>query len=55
MFESIICQVTEYDPEVLESLIELSVEIAREGREGRRIGLSSQWAPNRKFLPVPGR
>ena len=38
MFESIICQVTEYDPEVLESLIELSVEIAREGREGRRIG-----------------
>jgi len=38
MFESIICQVTEYDPEVLESLIELAVEIAREGREGRRIG-----------------
>jgi len=38
MFESIICQVTEYDPEILESLIELAVEIAREGREGRRIG-----------------
>jgi DNA integrity scanning protein DisA with diadenylate cyclase activity len=38
MFESIICQVTDYDPEVLESLIELAVEIAREGREGRRIG-----------------
>src|SRR5215831_19472899 len=38
MFESIICQVTEYDPEVLESLVELAVEIAREGREGRRIG-----------------
>ena len=38
MFESIVCQVTEYDPEVLESLIELAVEIAREGREGRRIG-----------------
>src|SRR5215469_6217231 len=38
MFESILCQVTEYDPAVLESLIELSVEIAREGREGRRIG-----------------
>lgn len=38
MFESILCQVTEYDPEVLESLVELSVEIAREGREGRRIG-----------------
>ncbi|MGA9965294.1 MAG: diadenylate cyclase [Terriglobales bacterium] len=38
MFESILCQVTEYDPEVLDSLIELAVEIAREGREGRRIG-----------------
>jgi len=38
MFESILCQVAEYDPEVLESLIELAVEIAREGREGRRVG-----------------
>jgi diadenylate cyclase len=38
MFESILCQVTEYDAEVLGSLIELAVEIAREGREGRRIG-----------------
>jgi diadenylate cyclase len=38
MFESILCQITEYDPEILESLIELAVEIAREGREGRRIG-----------------
>src|SRR5271170_5350404 len=38
MFESIICEVTEYDPEVLESLVGLAVEIAREGREGRRIG-----------------
>jgi diadenylate cyclase len=38
MFESILCQITEYNPEILESLIELSVEIAREGREGRRIG-----------------
>src|SRR3984957_7125873 len=38
MFESILCQVTEYDPDVLESLIELAVKIAREGREGRRIG-----------------
>jgi hypothetical protein len=36
MFESILCQVTEYDPDVLESLIELAVEIARERREGRR-------------------
>ena len=38
MFESILCQVTEYDPEILESLLQLAVEIAREGREGRRIG-----------------
>ena len=38
MFESILCQVPEYDPEVLDSLLELAVEIAREGREGRRIG-----------------
>lgn len=38
MFESILCQVTEYNPAVLESLIGLAVEIAREGREGRRIG-----------------
>src|SRR5438309_636647 len=38
VFESVRCQVTEYDSEVLESLIELAVEIAREGREGRRVG-----------------
>jgi DNA integrity scanning protein DisA with diadenylate cyclase activity len=38
MFESILCHVTEYDPDVFEPLIELAVEIAREGREGRRIG-----------------
>src|SRR5437660_6024057 len=38
MFESILCQITEYNPDVLESLIELAVEIAREGREGRRVG-----------------
>src|SRR5882757_9751371 len=38
MFEAILCQVTDYDSEILESLIELAVEIAREGREGRRIG-----------------
>src|SRR6201987_3578702 len=38
MLESILCQVTEYDPDVLESLIGLAVEIAREGREGRRVG-----------------
>jgi diadenylate cyclase len=38
MFESILCQVTEYDPDVVESLIELAVAIAREGREGKRVG-----------------
>jgi DNA integrity scanning protein DisA with diadenylate cyclase activity len=38
MFESILCQICEYDSEILESLIELAVQIAREGREGRRIG-----------------
>src|SRR4029077_9090378 len=38
MFESLLCQVTDYDPEVLESLIGLAIEIAREGREGRRVG-----------------
>jgi diadenylate cyclase len=38
MFASILCQVAEYDPDVLDPLIGLAVEIAREGREGRRIG-----------------
>jgi DNA integrity scanning protein DisA with diadenylate cyclase activity len=38
MFESILCQIPEYDPAVVDALIELAVEIAREGREGRRIG-----------------
>jgi hypothetical protein len=38
MFESILCQITEYDPDVFESLIELAVEIGREGREGKRVG-----------------
>ena len=38
MFESVLCQVTDYDPEVVDSPIALAVEIAREGREGRRVG-----------------
>src|SRR3989442_3598487 len=38
MFESILCQVAEYDPDVLESLIGLAVEIAGERGEGRRVG-----------------
>jgi diadenylate cyclase len=36
--------VTEYDPDVLESLIGLAGEIAREGREGIRVGtLFTLW------------
>jgi hypothetical protein len=31
MFESILCEVTEYDPDVLEPMIGLAIEIAREG------------------------
>ena len=38
MFESILCVITEYDPDVLEPLIGLGVENAREGREGKRVG-----------------
>src|SRR6202161_4794984 len=38
MFESILCQVTDHDPDILESLIGLAVEIARKGRKERRIG-----------------
>ncbi|HZU24159.1 MAG TPA: diadenylate cyclase [Bryobacteraceae bacterium] len=38
MFESVLCQLPPWDPAILESLIELALEIAREGREGRRIG-----------------
>ena len=38
MFESILCEVTEYDANVLEPLIGLAVEIARGGREGKRVG-----------------
>jgi len=38
MFESILCEVTEYEADVVEPLIGLAVEIAREGREGRRVG-----------------
>src|SRR5258708_36073371 len=38
MFESILCEVTEYDPGVLEALIGLEVGSARGGREGRCVG-----------------
>ena len=59
MFESILCQVTEYDPDVLESLIGLAVEIAREGREGRRVGtlfmLGDEDAVLARSRPTTGR
>jgi diadenylate cyclase len=38
LFENILCQIPDYDPEAILPLIELAIEIAREGREGRRIG-----------------
>jgi len=38
MFENILCQIPDYSSEALEPLLELAIEIAREGREGRRIG-----------------
>ncbi len=38
MFESLLCQLPPFDPEVFTPLLELAIEIAREGREGRRIG-----------------
>jgi DNA integrity scanning protein DisA with diadenylate cyclase activity len=38
IFEGILCHATVYDADVVESLLELAIEIAREGREGRRVG-----------------
>ena len=38
MFENILCQIPDYDPDAILPLIELAIEIAREGREGRRVG-----------------
>ncbi len=38
MFQNILCQIPDYDPDAVLPLIELAIEIAREGREGRRIG-----------------
>jgi hypothetical protein len=35
IFEGILCHA---DADVVESLLELAIEIAREGREGRRVG-----------------
>jgi DNA integrity scanning protein DisA with diadenylate cyclase activity len=38
VFDSVLARVAWCSPAVLEALLELSLEIAREGREGRRIG-----------------
>jgi hypothetical protein len=38
IFEGILCHATVYDADVVESLLELAIEIAREGREGTRVG-----------------
>jgi len=38
IFEGILCPATVYDADVVESLLELAIEIAREGREGTRVG-----------------
>jgi len=38
IFEGILCHATVYDADVVESPLELAIEIAREGREGRRVG-----------------
>jgi diadenylate cyclase len=50
MFESILCQLPPYDPAALESMIELAIEIAREGREGRRIGTLFTLGDHEKVL-----
>jgi diadenylate cyclase len=38
LFDSVICQLPPFDSQILDPLLELAVQIAREGREGRRIG-----------------
>ena len=38
IFEGILCPATVYGADVVESLLELAIQIAREGREGTRVG-----------------
>lgn len=54
MFVSILCQVTEHDPEVREFLIGLAVEIAREGREGTRVGTPFTFGDGKVVLARSG-
>ena len=51
MFESILCQVTEYDPDVLEPLIGLAVEVGREGASVRYL----RWEMRMQCSPDPDR
>jgi len=55
MFETILCQVTEYDPDILEPLIGLAVEIAREGREEDASARCSRWEMSMPCSPDPDR
>jgi hypothetical protein len=54
MFESILCQLPDHDPDILEFLIGLAVEIAREGQEGRRVGSYSHWGMRMPCSRDPG-
>jgi hypothetical protein len=47
MFETILCEVTEYDASVLEPLIGLAVEISREGRDEN---LGNVFIQSRHFI-----
>ncbi len=52
MFENILCQIPDYDPDAILPLIELAIEIAREGREGRRIGTLFTFGDEAAVLAV---
>ena len=52
MFEKIASKLQGCSPKVCKSIIELAVEIAREGREGRRIGMLFTVARSRPFSAV---
>jgi len=52
LFENILCQIPDYDPDAILPLIELAIEIAREGREGRRIGTLFTFGDEAAVLAV---
>jgi DNA integrity scanning protein DisA with diadenylate cyclase activity len=55
MFEKISAKLQACSPEICRPIIELAVEIAREGREGRRIGTlfnCSRLATLRRLSPI---